>query len=183
MRVERGFALALLFVTMTVGAASSRSAGPVGVERLLAADTPQGTTLFLTDGASPAIFSVEKLSGLTPQKIPLSSLTPFLFDRALRKPSGMALRGRALIVCDPGVPAVFEIDLDSRVLRRLPQFDGVEYPSDVAVSPSGEVAVADKRAHRVVWLSSSGEPRQVPERLELEPARLLFVGSDLQGLD
>ena len=80
MRVERGFALALLFATMTVGAASSRSAGPVGVERLLAADTPQGTTLFLTDGASPAIFSVEKLSGLTPQKIPLSSLTPFLFE-------------------------------------------------------------------------------------------------------
>jgi hypothetical protein len=145
-----------------------------------------GSGLYLLDSSARAIYfhpTPAATSDSVLQDVPFAEFTLFAVLRDLRKPSTFAYREGKLYVADPETAMVKSVDIGTGQIGDLETDDVLRRPTAIAVSESGEIAIADQRSHSILRILTTGE-RTITRYSGLEdPIRLAYDRSNLLILD
>ena len=143
-------------------------------------------TLYMADAATGAIYSYSLSPG---DNKPLSPKDFRLFYRfRAYKLSALAYKDGSLYVCASQPPTIFQLNVETLKEKVLWKGEPLINPTSIAVSDTGEVAIADTNS--IFWLGGSPSAQQGPPSPTIRedkrfgnPSRLVFAGYKLLVLD
>jgi hypothetical protein len=152
---------------------------------LLIAGNAAHNGIYLLDSSARAVYfyPYSARAGETGAIVPLEDFTPFATIPDVRRPAALAYHEGKLYVLDPETAMLKWIGIDDRGIGDLKTEEVLRKPTAIAVSDSGEIAVADGRIHSILRISTKGE-RSLRQYSGLdEPARMVYDHSNLLILD
>lgn len=149
---------------------------------LLVTEGKYADTLFLADAESRAVYFQPLSAGRS--RLNFNEFRLFVHPPQFVRPSALGYRNGKLLVGDAGVPALFEVDLETRDVKTVARWGALNSVKAMAVSRDGQLSVAASGESEVFWAEPPFQQAQALTNLnEEDVSRLAIVGLDLLVLN
>ena len=177
MKAVLALSLALLSGSASAGQADDR------LSDIVVITTPSGEAVYGLAASGHVFFAT--VPATLPATIPFEAMTGLQLPPGVSVAAIAAWRDR-LVFVDVGVtpPALRQLDLRSGAIHDMRMTTALEKPTAMAISPSGEIAIADQARHATFWVRDQEATRVVAWPAGVGRAdHLEFDGKSLVALD